>query len=93
MELYLRKIHVFVTGMEKSVEDVKQDEKHVPDFVESIMRSPGLVKELRRISCKMDKFWTKTIKIRVSNFWMSGEPTDSCRRPTQPSRLVSFNPF
>ena len=39
----LRKIHFFV--IEKYVEDLKQDEKHVPDLLESIMRPPGLVKE------------------------------------------------
>ena len=31
--------------MEKIVEDVKQDEKHVPDLLEAIMKAPGLVKE------------------------------------------------
>ena len=33
------------------------------------------------------------IKIRVSTFWMSGKSTDSRRRPTQPSRAVSFKPI
>ena len=42
-KLYLRKRHFVV--MEKYVEDVKQDEKHVPDLLEAIMRPPGLVKE------------------------------------------------
>ena len=42
-KLYLRKIHFRVK--ETHVGDVKQNEKHVPDFVESIMRPPGLVKE------------------------------------------------
>ena len=35
-KLYPRKIHVFV--IEKYVEDVKQEEKDVPDLLESIMR-------------------------------------------------------
>ena len=49
---------LFVT--EKYVEDVKQDEKHVPDLLEAIMRPPGLVKEeLRQILFKMDKFGSK----------------------------------
>ena len=39
------------------------------------------------------QFWPKITKIKVSTFWMSGKSTDSCRSPTQPSRLVSFNPF
>ena len=44
--LYQRNIHFFV--IEKYVEDVKQDEKHVPDLLEPIMRPPGLVKEKLR---------------------------------------------
>ena len=31
--------------MEKYNEVARQDEKHVPDLLESIMRPPGLVKE------------------------------------------------
>ena len=42
-KLSLRKILLFV--IEKSFEDVKQDEKHVPDLLESIMRPTSLVKE------------------------------------------------
>ena len=42
----LRKKNVFV--MEKYVEDVKQDEKHVPDLLEAIMKGSGLVKEESR---------------------------------------------
>ena len=42
-KLYLREIHVFV--IEKYIEDARQDEEHVPDLLESIMRPPGLVKE------------------------------------------------
>ena len=50
-KLYRRKIHFFV--IEKSVEDVKQGQKVVPDLVESMMKVLGLVKEaLRRISMK-----------------------------------------
>ena len=91
-KLTLRKIHFFV--IEKYVEDVKQDEKSSPDLVESIMRPTDPVKEeLRRISCKMCQFRLKVTKSRVSTFWMSGNLTDSLRRPTQPSRPVSFNPF
>ena len=51
-KLYLRKVYFFV--IEKYVEDVKQDEKHVPDLLELIMRPTDPVKEeLRRILCKM----------------------------------------
>ena len=42
-QLYLRKRHFFV--MEKYIEDAKQDEKHVPDLLESVMRPTDPVKE------------------------------------------------
>ena len=65
--LYLRKIHVFV--MEKYVEDVKQDEKVVPDLLESIMRPTCLVKEeLRPNLFKLIQFRPELTKIRVSTF-------------------------
>ena len=55
--------------MEKYVEDIKQDEKNVPDLVESIMRPTDPVKEeLRRISCKMSQFSSEITQIRVSTF-------------------------
>ena len=41
-QLTLRKRYVFL--MEKYIEDVKQDEKHVPDLLESIMRRAFFVK-------------------------------------------------
>ena len=57
-KLTLRKRHFVV--MEKYVEDVKQDEKSVPDLVESIIRPTDPVKEeLRRNLCKMNKFSSK----------------------------------
>ena len=42
-KLYLRKRHFFV--MEKYIEDARQDEKHVPDLLEVIMRPTDPVKE------------------------------------------------
>ena len=42
-KLHLRKRHFFV--IDKYVEDVKQDEKHVPDLLISIMRPTDPVKE------------------------------------------------
>ena len=88
VKLSQRKRHLFV--IEKYVEDLKQDEKSVPDLLESIMRPTDPVKEeLRRISCKMNKIIPKVTKIRVSTFWMSGKSTDSRRRPTQPARLLN----
>ena len=90
-KLTLRKRHFFV--IEEYVEDVKQEEKDVPDLVESIMKPTDPVKEeLRRILMKMSQYRPEIIKTRASTFWMSGKSTDSRRRPTQPSRLVSFKP-
>ena len=67
-KLYLRKTHVFV--IERYIEDAKQEEKDVPDLVESIIRLTGLVKEeLRNILMKMSQFRHKSSKIRVSTFW------------------------
>ena len=98
-KLPLRKRHFFV--IEKCVEDVKQDQKIAPDFVESIIRATDPVnKELLRLLMKMDQFRSNITKIRlgikevtVSTFWMSRNLTDSHRRPTQPASPVSFNPF
>ena len=57
-KLYLRKKHFFV--IEKYIEDVTQDEKHVPDLLEPIMRPTDPVKEeLRRNLCKMPQFSPK----------------------------------
>ena len=54
-KLTLRKRHFFVIG--KYIEDVKQEEKDVPDLLEAIMRPTCLVKEeLRKNLCKMCKF-------------------------------------
>ena len=78
-KLTLRKRHFVVIG--NYIEGVKQDEKHVLDLVESIMKGSGLVKEeLRRISSQMGQYRPKTIKIKVSTFWMSGKIPDSRRR-------------
>ena len=57
--------------MEKYVEDVKQDEKHVLHLVESIVKGSGLVKEeLRPILFKLSQFIHKIKKIKVSTFWI-----------------------
>ena len=42
MKLYLRKRHFFV--IEKYIEDLRQDEKHIPDLLEAIMRPTDPVK-------------------------------------------------
>ena len=55
--------------LEKYVEDVKQDEKHVPDLLEPIMRPTCLVKEeLQPNLFKLSQLGSKNIKIRVSTF-------------------------
>ena len=60
-------IHFFL--MERYFEDVRQDEKHVLDLLESIMRPTVPVKdELRQKLFKVDKFGTKITNMRVSKF-------------------------
>ena len=50
----------------KYIEDVRQDEKHVPSLLESIIQPPGLVKEeLRPIVFKISQFRLETTKIWV----------------------------
>ena len=57
--------------MEKCFEDVRQDEKHVPDLLESIMRPTDPVKEeLRQKLFKMTQVESKIKKIWVSTFWI-----------------------
>ena len=56
---------------QKYMEDARQDEKHVPDLLESIMRPTDPVKEeLRPILFKMVQIGSKIKKIRVSTFWI-----------------------
>ena len=53
--------------MEKYVEDVKQDEKDVPDLLEAIMRPTRLVKEeVPPDLFKLNQFGHKIKKIKVS---------------------------
>ena len=57
--------------MEKNIEDARQDEKHVPDLLESIMRPKDPVKdELRQKLLKIDQFASKIKRMRVSKFWI-----------------------
>ena len=64
--------------MEKYIEDVRQDEKHVPDLLEAIMRPTDPAKEeLRQKLSKIDQFGSKIKKIRVCTFQMSGKIPDS----------------
>ena len=57
--------------IEKYIEDAKQNEKHVPDLPEAIMRPTDPVKaELRQKLFKMNQFESKITKMRVSKFWI-----------------------
>ena len=60
-----------VFAIEKDVEDVKQNERDVPDLLEPIMRPTDPVKEeLRRKTMRMIQFSNKTTKIKVLTFWI-----------------------
>ena len=62
-KLTQRKNTFFVTCIEKYIEDAKQEERDVPDLLESIMRSTCLVKEeLRTNSCKSNGLKTRLKK-------------------------------
>ena len=65
-KLYPRKTHFFL--LEKYVEDARQDEKHVPDLLESIMRPTDPVKE--ELQPIRTKHISKIKKITVSTFWI-----------------------
>ena len=70
-KLTLRKRHFFL--IEKYIENARQDEKHVPDMLESIMKPTDPVKEeLWRKTTKMHQCVMKNTKSRVCTFWMSG---------------------
>ena len=65
----ISKRHVF--PMEKYFEDARQDEKHVPDLLEAIMRPTDPVKEeLQQKLSKIDQISSKIKKMRVSKFWI-----------------------
>ena len=65
----ISKRYVFL--MEKCFEGARQDEKHVPDLLESIIQPPDPVKEaLRQKLFKMTQFGSKIKKMRVSKFWI-----------------------
>ena len=75
-KLYPRKRYVFL--IEKYNEDARQDEKHVPDLLEAIMRPTDPVKEeLRQKLFKTIQFGSKNTKIGVCTFQMSGKIRDS----------------
>ena len=79
--------------MEKCFEDVRQDEKHVPDLLESIIQPTDPVKEeLRQNLFKTTKFDSKCPqlnqkikKIKVSKFWIPETQSFPAGGQCQPS--------
>ena len=79
--------------MEKYNEDARQDEKHVPDLLEAIMRPPGPVKEeLWQKLSKIDQFGPEITKIRVCTFQMSGKIRDSTNVAFEEPLFAIFGP-
>ena len=79
--------------MHKYNADLRQDEKHVPDLLEAIMRPPGPVKdELRQKLFKIDQFESKITKIRVCTFQMSGKISDSTNAAFEEPPFAIFGP-
>ena len=73
--------------MEKPIEDTRQDEKHVPDLLESIMRPTDPVKEeLPQKLSKMTQFGSKIKKMMVSKFWIPEFQNFPAGGQCQPSR-------
>ena len=91
-KLTLRKRHVFL--IEKYIEDARQDEKHVPDLLEAIMRLVCLVKDdLRQNLCKLSQFEPGITKIRVSTFWIPEIQSFPAGGQCQASRPLGFKQF
>ena len=83
--------HYFL--MEKCFEDARQDEKHVPDLLEAIMRPIDPVKEeLRQKLSKIDQFESKITKIRVCTLQMSGKIPDSTNIAFEDPLFAIFGP-
>ena len=77
--------------MEKSIEDVRQDEKHVPDLLEAIIQRPGLVKEeLQSFVVQNGTSWIENRKIQGFNCLDPGSPKLSRRRPIPAFSQVGF---
>ena len=90
-ELVPKKKTLFL--IEKYIEDARQDEKHVPDLLEAIMRPTDPVKdELRQKLSKMDQFGSKITKIRLCTFQMSGKIRDSTNVAFEEPLFAIFGP-
>ena len=87
----ISKKHFFL--IEKYIEDARQDEKHVPDLLEAIMRPTDPAKdELRQKLSKIDQFEPKITKIRVCTFQMSGKIPDSANVAFEEPLFAIFGP-
>ena len=90
-KLYSRKRYLFL--IEKYIEDARQDEKHMPDLLESIIQPPDPVKdELWQKLFKIDQFGSKIKKIRVCTFQMSGKIPDSTNVAFEAPLFAIFGP-
>ena len=79
--------------MKKHIEDLRQDEKHVPDLLEAIIRPLDPVKdELRQKLFKIIQFGPKIKKIRVCTFQMSGKIPDSANVAFEDPLFAIFGP-
>ena len=73
--------------MERYIEDVEQEEKHVPDLLETIMKPKLFVKEeLQPILFITTQIRSKIMKIRVSTFWIPEIQSFPAGGQRQPSR-------
>ena len=80
--------------MEKCFEDLRQDEKHVPDLLDSIIRPTDPVKEeFRQKLFKTVQLESKITKISVCTFHMSGKITDSANVATEAAVLEPSHPL
>ena len=73
--------------MEKYNEDIRQDEKHVPDLLEAIIQPPDPVKEaLRQKLFKIIQIESNIKKMRVAKFWIPEIQKIPAGGQCQPSR-------
>ena len=80
--------------IEKYIENARQDEKHVPNLLESIIALPDPVKdELWQKLFKIDQFGSKIKKIRVCTFQMSGKIRDSTNVASEAVILSNSQPL
>ena len=85
-----RKLYQKKNVIENYIEDAKQDEKHVPDLLESIIQVPGLVKEELRHFFRNDTNYVESYKHEGFNFLDSANPKFSRRRPLPAFLPVGF---